>query len=166
MVLITIQAATSYLQPNFCGKSSCVKGNVAFLFYFSLYLLALVAGGVRGSFPALGADQFDRRDPKEAKALATFFNWLLLSITLGASIGVTAIVYLSTSVAWYKGFMVSTIAAFLGFVALALGKPHYRLRSPESPILRIIQVFNSLSYKFVWCILRIKEKKNKFNWYN
>ncbi|EXB57561.1 Nitrate transporter 1.2 [Morus notabilis] len=140
LVLMTIQAATHSLQPEFCVKSSCIQGGVKVMFYFSLYLLALGSGGVRGALPALGADQFDRKDPKEAKALATFFNWFLLSVTLGASVGVTAIVYYSTTVSWYKGFIVSTIAAFLGFVVLALGKPYYRLQTPESPILKIIQV--------------------------
>ena len=116
------------------------------MFYFSLYLLALGSGGVRGSLPPLGADQFDRRDPKEAKALATFFNWYLLSVTIGASVGVTAIVYYSTTISWYKGFLVSTVAAFLGFVILVLGKPYYRLRAGrESPLLRIFQVSLFLS---------------------
>ncbi|KAL5582763.1 hypothetical protein UlMin_015205 [Ulmus minor] len=141
LVLITIQAATHKLHPEYCGKSSCVKGGIKFMFYLSLYMLALGSGGVRGALPPLGADQFDRNNPKEEKALATFFNWLILSVTVGAAVGVTAIVYVSVNVDWYWGFFMCTVAAFLGFVVLVIGKPYYRLQTPEdSPILRIIQV--------------------------
>uniref|UniRef100_A0A803PW16 Uncharacterized protein n=1 Tax=Cannabis sativa TaxID=3483 RepID=A0A803PW16_CANSA len=84
LMLMTIQAGTHHLQPEI---GSGVKGGVSVLLYVSLYLLALGSGGVRGSLTPLGADQFDNHNPKEAKALATFFNWLLLSITLGAKQG-------------------------------------------------------------------------------
>lgn len=111
------------------------------MFYLSLCLLALGTGGVRGALPALGADQFDQKNPKEAKAIASFFNWLTLSTTLGASVGVVAIVWVSINVSWYWGFFISTVATFSGFVVFAIGKPFYRVQAPgESPLLRIIQV--------------------------
>ena len=92
---------------------------------------------------ALGADQFDEKDPIEAKGLASYFNWLLLSTTLGAVIGVTGVVWVSTQRAWHWGFFIVTLASSIGFVTLALGKPFYRIRPPgESPISRIAQVFN------------------------
>ncbi|XP_061370996.1 protein NRT1/ PTR FAMILY 4.5-like [Gastrolobium bilobum] len=141
LVLLTVQAALDHLHPDACGKSSCVKGGVAVMFYTSLCLYALGMGGVRGSMTALGADQFDEKDPIEAKALATFFNWLLLSTTLGSIIGVTGVVWVSTQRAWHWGFFIITIASSIGFVILALGKPFYRIKTPgESPILRIAQV--------------------------
>lgn len=144
LVLMTIQAYSKDLHPTYCGgKSSCVKGGVAFMLYFTLCLLALGTGGVRGALPALGADQFDEKDPKEARALASFFNYIILSTVLGATVGVTGIVWLSVYRAWYKGFLVSTVATFVGFVVLAVGKPFYRLRQPgDSPILRITRVYN------------------------
>lgn len=122
------------------------------MLYASLALLALGSGGVKGALPALGGDQFDQKDPKEAKALARFFNWLLLSTTLGACIGVTGIVWVSTEKDWYWGFFISTVATFIGFVVLALGKPYYRLREPtpsDSPIIRIAQVNLSPSLQFL-----------------
>ncbi|XVF31539.1 hypothetical protein REPUB_Repub16aG0154400 [Reevesia pubescens] len=144
LALLTIQAYSKDLHPTYCGKSSCLKGDIAVMFYASLGLLALGSGGVKGALPALGGDQFDQKDPKEAKALARFFNWLLLSTTLGACIGVTGIVYLTTEKHyWYWGFFISTVATFIGFVILAFGKPFYRLREPspaDSPIIRIAQV--------------------------
>ncbi|CAK8572596.1 unnamed protein product [Lathyrus sativus] len=141
LVMITVQAALKNLHPEACGESSCVKGGVAVMFYTSLCLYALGMGGVRGSMTAFGADQFDEKEPNEAKSLATFFNWLLLSSTLGSVVGVTGVVWVSTQKAWHWGFFIITLSSSIGFVTLALGKPFYRIKIPgESPILRIIQV--------------------------
>lgn len=146
MVLLTVQAALGNLHPDACGKSSCVKGGIAVMFYTSMWLLALGMGGVRGSMTAFGADQFDEKNPAEAKSLASFFNWLLLSSTLGSVIGVTGVVWVSTQRDWHWGFLIITLASSLGFLTLAIGKPFYRIKSPgESPILRIAQVCNNLS---------------------
>ncbi|KAK7259053.1 hypothetical protein RIF29_24647 [Crotalaria pallida] len=141
LAMLTVQAASNHLHPEACGKSSCIKGGNAVMFYTSLCLLALGNGGVRGSMTAFGADQFDEKDPTEAKALASFFNWLLLSSTVGAITGVTGVVWVSTQKAWHWGFFIISIASFVGFFTLALGKPFYRIKSPSySPILRIAQV--------------------------
>ncbi|RZB43053.1 Protein NRT1/ PTR FAMILY 4.3 isoform B [Glycine soja] len=139
--MLTVQAALDHLHPDFCGKSSCVKGGIAVMFYSSLYLLALGMGGVRGSLTAFGADQFGEKNPQEAKALASYFNWLLLSSTLGSIIGVTGVVWVSTQKAWHWGFIIITVASSIGFLTLALGKPFYRIKTPgQSPISRIAQV--------------------------
>lgn len=139
--MLTVQAASNHLHPEACGKSSCVQGGIAVMFYASLCLLALGMGGVRGSRTAFGADQFDEKDPTEAKALASFFNWLLLSSTVGAITGVTGVVWVSTQKAWHWGFFIITISSSIGFVTLALGKPFYRIKIPgDSPTLRIAQV--------------------------
>ncbi|KAM1160083.1 hypothetical protein ACFX13_033934 [Malus domestica] len=139
LVMMTTQAYSKHLHPTKTCLSNCVQGRIAAMLYGSLCLLALGTGGVRGALPALGADQFNRKE--EAKLLATFFNWFMLSTTAGATIGVTAIVYVSMNVDWYWGFFISTIAAVIGFSVLAMGKPFYRLQVPgDSPIIRIVQV--------------------------
>ncbi|KAF7805010.1 protein NRT1/ PTR FAMILY 4.6-like [Senna tora] len=141
LIVLTVQAASKSLQPEACGKASCLEGGKAVMFYTSLCLLALGIGGVRGSMTAFGADQFDEKDPIEAKALASFFNWLLLSSTTGGIVGVTGVVWVSTQRAWHWGFLIITVSASLGFLTLALGKPFYRIKTPgDSPILRIVQV--------------------------
>ncbi|KAL4643358.1 hypothetical protein ACB092_02G086500 [Castanea dentata] len=140
-VLLIIQSRYPKLQPDACEKSTCIHGTKTLLFYASLGLAALGGGGIRGSIPALGADQFDYENPEERKHIATFFNWFLLSITIGATVGVTFVVYVSTNVGWYIGFAISLSCAFSGLVAVALGKPFYRVRVPgESPLLRVLQV--------------------------
>ncbi|KAH7835153.1 hypothetical protein Vadar_023373 [Vaccinium darrowii] len=141
-VLITIQAHDHKLQPSPCDKSSCVEGGIAVMLYFSLYLYALGSGGVKGALPSLGADQFDRKDSKEAKALATYFNFLILTNTIGAMVGVTVVVWVSTNKGWWLGFLISTIVTAIGYVVFAVGKPLYRIQTPrESPFVRIAQVF-------------------------
>ncbi|KAI4364631.1 hypothetical protein MLD38_020695 [Melastoma candidum] len=141
LAMLTIEARSKQLQPDACGKSSCLSGGKSLYFYVTLGLYALGTGGVRGALPALGADQFDQRDPVEAKDLATFFNWLILSSTIGSSIGVTAIVWVDLNKGWHWGFMIATISTFVGLIVLASGKPLYRLQRPnDSPIIRIAQV--------------------------
>ncbi|KAI7982177.1 Protein NRT1/ PTR FAMILY 4.6 [Camellia lanceoleosa] len=145
LTMITIQAFSKKLHPDDCGKATCVTGGEALMFYGSLYLLALAAGGVRGSLTPLGGDQFDPKDKKGAKGLATYFNWYVLSTTLGAIVGVTVVVWVSMNKGWSWGFLIGTIASSLGFIALALGKPFYIIRPlGTSPITRVAQVSLSL----------------------
>ena len=147
-MLLVIQSHYEKLQPQPCGKRSCVDGSNAGLLYISVYLLALGGGGIRGSVPALGADQFDDKKPEERKRLASFFNWYLLSATIGATLGVTFIVYVNIKIAWYKGFIISMSCAAAGLIFIALGKPFYRVRVPgESPLLRVLQVYFPLPKK-------------------
>ncbi|KAM7470142.1 hypothetical protein LguiA_008325 [Lonicera macranthoides] len=143
LILMTIQARFTSLQPPACGigKPSCIEGGLAVMFYLSLCLFALGSGGVRGALPALGADQFDQKDPREAKALGTYFNLLLLATTSSACLGVTVIVWISTNKGWWYGFLIFLISLSVGFFVLALGKPFYRLKFPEySPLFRITEV--------------------------
>ncbi|XP_050382396.1 protein NRT1/ PTR FAMILY 4.5-like [Argentina anserina] len=137
--MMTIQAYSKALKPPLCGKPSCMEGGIGFFFYAALYLWALGSGGVKGALPALGGDQF--RHKGEAKKLATFFNLFLLSSTLGGTVGVTVVVWVSTEKGWYWGFFISTMGSLVGFIVLALGKPFYRLQVPhESPLIRVFQV--------------------------
>jgi len=139
--LLVIQSHDQKLQPDPCLKSRCVHGTKALLFYASIYLLALGGGGIRGCVPALGADQFDEKKPKERVQLASFFNWFLFSITVGASIGVIFVVYESTEHHWYIGFIMSLTCSAAGLLCIVSGKKFYRTRVPgESPLLSVLQV--------------------------
>lgn len=144
-LLLIVQSHYPKLQPEACGEYSCVNGTKALLFYASISFLALGGGGIRGSVPSLGADQFDDNDPKESKHIASFFNWFLFSITAGACIGVTVVVWVSTNKGWDKSFLISIVCSFVGLCFVALGKPFYRVRVPgESALLRILQVLYML----------------------
>ncbi|WOL16711.1 protein NRT1/ PTR FAMILY 4.5-like [Canna indica] len=139
-IFLTIQAHDASYRP--AGPTSQLEGGNALVFYLTLCFLAAGFGGTRGAIPALGADQFDRNNPKEQKHLTSYFNWLLLSITLGATVGVTVIVWISTEKnKWALAFLISMLLAVAGFVCLAAGKPFYRVRvAGESALLRLIRV--------------------------
>ncbi|TMX05128.1 hypothetical protein EJD97_002176 [Solanum chilense] len=138
--LITIQAHYKSLQP-ICLEPNCISGKQAIFFYASLCCFALGGGAVKGALPALGADQFDQKDPKEAKALGRYFNFLMFSSVIGGAFGVTFVVYVSTLKAWWKGFLISLVSVTLGFIFFAFGKPFFRLQQPAgSPLTRIFQV--------------------------
>ncbi|XP_076901429.1 protein NRT1/ PTR FAMILY 4.5-like [Bidens hawaiensis] len=141
-IIMTIQAHDTSLHPKPCGgKQSCMEGGIGVMFYTSLALLALGSGGVRGALAAFGADQFDTSKPKGLKSQGTYFNWLVLSTTLGASIGVTGFVWVSTNHGWWWGFCLATIGCFLGFSLFLLGKPFYNIQVPkDSPFLSIGRV--------------------------
>lgn len=116
------------------------SGQVAILFT-GLYLVALGTSGVKAALPALGADQFDEKDPKEAPLISTFFNWFLFSLTVGAIFGVTFVVWISSNQGWDLAFGVSTLAVLFSIIFLCMGKSVYRHNAPKgSPFLRIVQV--------------------------
>ncbi|KAL3518834.1 hypothetical protein ACH5RR_021423 [Cinchona calisaya] len=141
LVLVTIQAYSDKFQPDPCKKSTCVKGGQAIMFYVSICLLALGAGGVKGSITTLGADQFDPKDQKGAQGLASYFNYYQFSVTIGSVIGVTAVVWVAMNKAWYWGFFIGLVATFIGFVVLALGKPFYCFQPlATSPMIKMSQV--------------------------
>lgn len=160
------QSRYENLQPELCGKTRCVHGTKALLFYVSIYLLALGGGGIRGCVPALGADQFDDKNPKERIQLASFFNWFLFSITIGASMGVTFVVYVSTEIKWYKGFLISLSCSAAGLVFIAAGKSFYRTRIPgESPLLSVLQVSTFFPFLLILVSLLFKSMlDSRFIW--
>ncbi|KAK2660408.1 hypothetical protein Ddye_006941 [Dipteronia dyeriana] len=147
--LLTVQAHFHQLRPRPCigvapdRMSQCEAADsyqTAMLFA-GLYLIAIGTGGVKAALPALGADQFDANDPKEAPKLSSFFNWFLLSLTFGAMIGVTFIVYISTNVGWDWSLGACFLAVLLAVVFATMGKSFYRNNVPKnSPVLRILQV--------------------------
>ncbi|KAJ0976491.1 hypothetical protein J5N97_018456 [Dioscorea zingiberensis] len=140
-ILITVQAYKKSLRPDIKCLTCHLEGANSHMFYISLCLLAMGYGGVRGSLPALGAEQFDKDHPKERKQLASFFNWLLFSTTLGASIGVTVLVWVSSRKSWSLGFLLQLLLSLLGFSFIVAGNRFYRLRPPgDSPLLRVAQV--------------------------
>ncbi|CAA2982613.1 NRT1 PTR FAMILY -like [Olea europaea subsp. europaea] len=139
LLLIIIQAYLKSLQPDPCTESTCIKGRQAFMLYTSLCLLALGAGGVKGSIAALGADQFDHQDQKGTHGLASYFNYYQFSATIRSIIGVTAVVWVGMNKDWFWGFFTGLVTAFIGFVVLALGKHFYCFQPlANSPILRVI----------------------------
>ncbi|CAN1775595.1 Protein NRT1/ PTR FAMILY 4.3 [Linum perenne] len=142
--LLTIQAHFDQLRPTPCNKCDSATSGQSAILYTGLYLVAFGSGGIRAALVALGADQFDPKDPKEAPKISNFFNWFFFSTTVGAIVGVTLIVWIGENKGWDLGFGVSTLAVFLSVILFSIGKPFYRIIPPTgSPFIRIAQVFTA-----------------------
>jgi len=149
LALLTVQAHYPKLQPPVCNvfdpTASCKKvsgGNAALLFT-ALYVLAAGSAGVKAALPSHGADQFEEKDPKEAKQMSSFFNLLLLAVCLGGVVSLTLIVWIQDNRGWDWGFGISTIAMFLGVIVFFSGLPMYRIQPIQgsSALIEIIQVY-------------------------
>ncbi|CAI0465365.1 unnamed protein product, partial [Linum tenue] len=147
--MLTIQAHFDQLRPAPCNggqvidptKCESATSGQSALLYIGLYLIALGAGGVRAALPALGADQFDPKNPEEAPKLSNFFNWFFFSLVTGAVVGVTFIVWVAENKGWGLAFGLSALAILLAIFCFVLGKPLYRISAPAgSPFVRIAQV--------------------------
>ncbi|KAG6624766.1 hypothetical protein CIPAW_16G050800 [Carya illinoinensis] len=132
--LLTVQAHFHQLRPIPCKdgglymQNNCEEADtshVAILFN-GLYMIALGIGGVKAAPPALEADQFNDKDPKEAAQLSSFFNWFLFSLTTGAIIGVTFVVWITSNQGWEWGFGICTVAVLFELVFVCMGKSMYR----------------------------------------
>ncbi|TXG52333.1 hypothetical protein EZV62_021502 [Acer yangbiense] len=148
--ILTVQAHFHQLRPIPCvgvapdqmSQCEAADSSQTAMLFAGLYLIAFGTGGIKAALPALGADQFDANDPKEAPKLSSFFNWFLFSLTIGAIIGVTFIIYISTNVGWDWSLGVCFLAVLFAVVCVTMGKSLYRNNVPKgSPILRILQVF-------------------------
>ncbi|KAI5331420.1 hypothetical protein L3X38_021977 [Prunus dulcis] len=149
LALLTVQAHYPKLRPPLCNvfdpTAMCEKvggGNAALLF-IALYMLAAGAAGIKATLPSHGADQFDEKDPREARQMSSFFNLLLLAVCLGGAVSLTLIVWIQDNRGWDWGFGFSTIAMFLGVAIFFAGLPLYRIQPIRgtSAIVEIIQVY-------------------------
>lgn len=152
---MTIQAHYPSLRPPVCNifdpTSHCEKigGGKAAILFIGLYLLAAGAAGTKATLPTHGADQFDEKEPKEARHMSTFFNFLLLAICIGGIASLSLIVWIQDNKGWDWGFGISTIAMFLAIIIITAGLPLYRIHISQgtSAIIEIIQVCHHLVYQ-------------------
>ncbi|XP_072950443.1 protein NRT1/ PTR FAMILY 4.5-like [Typha angustifolia] len=157
LLLLTLQAHYSTLKPPLCNlfdpTSHClrVSGKNAALLFISLYLIAIGSAGNKASLPVHCADQFDEKDPKEARQMSSFFNWLLLALCVGAAISLTLVVWVQNNRGWDKGFAISVGAMLLAFLVFLAGVPLYRIPMVQgtNALLEIVQV----------CVVAFKHRK-------
>jgi peptide/histidine transporter 3/4 len=114
------------------------------LFFASLYLVAVGAGGHKPCVQAFGADQFDGQDAEERKAKSSFFNWWYLGVYGGAAVTILVLTYVQDNLSWGLGFGIPCLAMFAALVVFLLGTRTYRYSTKgdeENPFLRIGRVF-------------------------
>ncbi|KAK6924959.1 Proton-dependent oligopeptide transporter family [Dillenia turbinata] len=159
LLILTIQAHIPSLKPPACApayaSTPCqeIDGGKAAMLFSGLYLVALGVGGIKGSLPAHGADQFDETSPNGRKQRSTFFNYYVFSLSSGALIAVTFVVWIEDNKGWQWGFGISTAAILLSIPIFMLGSTTYRTKVPiGSPITTIFKVLATAVFNF--CISR------------
>ncbi|KAA8540927.1 hypothetical protein F0562_024935 [Nyssa sinensis] len=153
LVILTLQAQMPSLKPPICVSANrntpCqeVDGGKAVLFFAGLYLVALGVGGIKGSLAPHGAEQFDENNPKERKLRSTFFNYYVFSLSCGALIAVTFVVWIEDNKGWQWGFGISTATILISIPIFLLGSATYRTKIPTgSPITTIFKVLAAAIY--------------------
>lgn len=145
LIILTVQARTPSLKPPDCIPSNMpcqeVGGGKAAMLFIGLYLVALGVGGIKGSLPTHGAEQFDESTPQGRKQRSTFFNYFVFCLSFGALIAVTFVVWIEDNKGWEWGFAISTIAILLSVPIFLFGSTFYRNKIPfGSPLTTICKV--------------------------
>ncbi|CAL5048411.1 unnamed protein product [Urochloa decumbens] len=153
LVILTVQARTPSLMPAQCAKSPgaapCVpvSGAKKAMLFAGLYITALGIGGIKGSLPSHGAEQFDEHAPRGRKGRSTFFNYFVFCLSCGALIAVTFAVWVEDNKGWQWGFGISTIAILLSIPVFAAGSTLYRNKVPTgSPLTTIAKVILAAAF--------------------
>ncbi|KAG8366293.1 hypothetical protein BUALT_Bualt17G0061300 [Buddleja alternifolia] len=147
LVILTAQAHSSSLKPPKCDSTRpdipCqqVDGPKAAMLFLGLYLVALGVGGIKGSLPSHGAEQFDESTPLGRKQRSTFFNYFVFSLSCGALIAVTLVVWIEDNKGWQWGFGISTLTILLSIPVFLGGSTFYKNKIPlGSPFTTISKV--------------------------
>ncbi|KAF3333488.1 protein NRT1/ PTR FAMILY 4.6-like isoform X1 [Carex littledalei] len=148
LVILTIQAKIPSLKPPECTNqgSPCqsVTSSQAAMLFGGLYLTALGIGGIKGSLPPHGAEQFDEDTVQGRKARSTFFNYFVFCLSCGGLIAVTFVVWVEDNKGWQWGFGISTITILLSIPVFLMGSPLYRNKIPTgSPLTTIAKVLTA-----------------------
>lgn len=144
LLSLTVQARSASLKPPKCDPNiPCqkVNGAKAAMLFLGLYLVALGVGGIKGSLPTHGAEQFDQNTPRGRKQRSTFFNYFVFCLATGALIAVTLVVWIEDNKGWEWGFGISTLTIFLSIPIFLAGSAFYRNKIPcGSPLTTIFKV--------------------------
>ncbi|KAJ6428476.1 hypothetical protein OIU84_023826 [Salix udensis] len=105
-----------------------------------LYVTGFGAAGIRPCVSSFGADQFDERSENYKSHLDRFFNFFYLSVTTGAIVAFTLVVYIQMKHGWGSAFGSLAIAMGMSNMLFFVGTPLYRHRLPGgSPLTRVAQ---------------------------
>lgn len=147
---ITLCATMNIFMPDQgqCDQLSLLLGNCEpakswQMLYLNtvLYVTGFGAAGIRPCVSSFGADQFDERGENYKSHLDRFFNFFYLSVTIGAIVAFTLVVYIQMKHGWGSAFGSLAIAMGMSNMLFFIGTPLYRHRLPGgSPLTRVAQV--------------------------
>lgn len=150
LIGITLGASLKMFVPDQsnCDQLSLLLGNCQpakswqmLYLYTVLYITGFGAAGIRPCVSSFGADQFDEKSKEYKTHLDRFFNFFYLSVTLGAIIAFTLVVYVQMEHGWGMAFGTLAIAMAISNALFFAGTPLYRHRLPGgSPLTRVAQV--------------------------
>ncbi|KAF4403222.1 hypothetical protein CsatB_017747 [Cannabis sativa] len=148
LLILTIQAQIPSLKPSTCASvksffSHCQEVDEweRVMLFLGLYLVALGVGGIKGSLPPHGAQQFDESTPQGRKQRSEFFNYFIFCLSCGALIAVTWVVWIEDNKGWQWGFGTATVTILVSIPLFLLGSPFYRSKVPTgSPITTMLKV--------------------------
>ncbi|KAH0975646.1 hypothetical protein GBA52_017545 [Prunus armeniaca] len=150
LLILTIQAQIPSLRPPTClsvsTNSPCqeVHGGKTVMLFAGLYLVALGVGGIKGSLPPHGAEQFDETTQQGRKQRSAFFNYYVFCLSCGALVAVTFVVWIEDNKGWQWGFGISTATILISIPLFLLGSPKYRTKIPAgSPITTMFKVMTA-----------------------
>ncbi|RZC58652.1 hypothetical protein C5167_005954 [Papaver somniferum] len=133
MCLLTLSVSLPALKPSLCGKGvlaqDCDARASSFqvaIFYSALYIIAVGNGGTKPNISTLGAEQFDRYEPKEKLQKLSFFNWWMFTIFIGTLFANTVVVYVQDNVGWSLGYGLPTLGLAISVLVFLVGTPFYR----------------------------------------
>ncbi|XP_021732593.1 protein NRT1/ PTR FAMILY 5.1-like [Chenopodium quinoa] len=149
MVLLTMVVSVKSFKPT-CTNGTCNTSSSlpVVLFYTSLYIIAIGAGGTKPNISTFGANQFDDFDPNEKELKVSFFNWWMFCAFLGGLFATLGLVYIQENLGWGLGYGIPTIGLILSLMVFYLGAPTYRhkprnVKSPAADIAKV--VINSMA---------------------
>lgn len=150
LIGITLCATMSVFVPNQaqCDQLSILLGSCEpakpwqmLYLYVVLYITGFGAAGIRPCVSSFGADQFDESSRDYKVHLDKFFNFFYLSVTIGAIVAFTMVVYIQMKHGWGSAFGSLAIAMGISNAVFFGGTPLYRHRLPGgSPLTRVAQV--------------------------
>ncbi|KAJ6713657.1 PROTEIN NRT1/ PTR FAMILY 6.1 [Salix viminalis] len=138
--------ATIYL-AGLTGITLCASMNIFMPSQDRCDQLSLLLG-IRPCVSSFGADQFDERSENYKSHLDRFFNFFYLSVTTGAIVAFTLVVYIQMKHGWGSAFGSLAIAMGMSNMLFFVGTPLYRHRLPGgSPLTRVAQVLVAAFHK-------------------
>ncbi|KAF8037299.1 hypothetical protein BT93_B0260 [Corymbia citriodora subsp. variegata] len=147
LLVLMIQARIPSLNPPSCVSSGThspcqeLGGARAVMLFAGLYLVALGVGGIKGSLPPHGAEQFDETTPEGRKQRSSFFNYYIFSLSCGALLAVTFVVWIEDNIGWQWGLGISAATILISIPIFLLASSTYRIKTPTgSPITTVFKV--------------------------
>ncbi|XVE57004.1 hypothetical protein DITRI_Ditri04bG0056900 [Diplodiscus trichospermus] len=153
LLILTVQAHVPSLKPPTCALASTetpcqkVSSRKEAMLFIGLYLVAIGVGGIKGSLPPHGAEQFDETTPQGRKQRSSFFNYYVFCLSCGALIAVTFVVWIEDNKGWQWGLGIATATILTSIPVFLLGSPTYRTKiQAGSPITTMLKVLAAAIY--------------------